>query len=180
MRFEPLPLAGAFRIVPEPHTDERGFFARTSCEDTFAARGLAAGFRQSSVSFNIRRGTVRGMHFTAGIHAETKLVRCTRGAILDAIVDLRPDSATYRRWTGIELSADNREALYIPAGLAHGFQTLREETEVLYMIDKPYVAEAARGVRWDDPAFGLSWPEPVTVISPRDLAFPDWTGPEAG
>ncbi|WP_375456063.1 dTDP-4-dehydrorhamnose 3,5-epimerase family protein [uncultured Methylobacterium sp.] len=176
MRFEPLPLPGAFRIVPEPQADARGFFARTACEDTFAARGLVAGFRQSSVSFNLRRGTVRGLHFTAAPHAETKLVRCTRGAILDAIVDLRPGSPTYKHWVGCELTAANHAALYVPAGFAHGFQTLADETEVLYMIDKPYVADAARGVRWDDPAFALTWPEPVTVIAERDRAFPDWTG----
>ncbi|TXN40724.1 dTDP-4-dehydrorhamnose 3,5-epimerase [Methylobacterium sp. WL30] len=179
MRFETLPLPDAFRIVPEPYADERGFFARTYCEDTFSERGLMTGFRQSSVSFNLRRGTVRGMHFTAAPHTETKLVRCTRGAILDAIIDLRPNSPTYRHWAGCELTADNREALYIPAGFAHGFQTLCDDTEVLYMIDKPYVASAARGARWDDPAFDLTWPEPVTVIAERDRAFPDWTNPEA-
>ncbi len=175
MILEELPLAGAYRIGLSPHTDERGFFARTVCEDTLAARGLVGRFRQSSVSFNLRRGTVRGMHYAVAPHAETKLVRCTMGAIHDVIVDLRRESPTYRQAVGVELSAENRAALYIPAGFAHGFQTLRDETEVLYLIDRDYVAEAARGLRWDDPAFSVVWPEPVTLISERDHAFPAWT-----
>lgn len=176
MIVEELPLAGAYRIGISPHADERGFFARTVCEDKLAARGLVGGFKQSSVSFNRARGTVRGMHYAMAPHAETKLVRCTSGAIHDVIVDLRQDSPTYLRSIGIELSAENHTALYIPAGFAHGFQTLRDETEVLYMIDRPYVAPAARGARWDDPAFDMVWPDPVTVISERDLDFPAWTG----
>nr|WP_210383456.1 dTDP-4-dehydrorhamnose 3,5-epimerase family protein [Methylobacterium organophilum] len=173
-----MPLAGAYRIGLSPYTDERGFFARTVCEDTLAARGLVDRFRQSSVSFNLWRGTVRGMHYALAPHAETKLVRCTMGAIHDVIVDLRRVSPTYLQAVGVELSAENRAAIYIPAGFAHGFQTLRDETEVLYMIDHAYVAEAARGLRWDDPALNVVWPEPVTVISERDLAFPAWTGAE--
>ncbi|WP_043349873.1 dTDP-4-dehydrorhamnose 3,5-epimerase family protein [Methylobacterium sp. B1] len=176
MNFEELPLAGAFRIDINPHEDERGFFARTVCEDTLAAHGLVSRFSQSSVSYNRSRGTVRGMHYALAPYAETKLVRCTMGAIHDVIVDLRRDSPSYLRAVGVELSAGNRTALYIPAGFAHGFQTLQDETEVLYMIDRPYVAGAARGVRWDDPALDVAWPEPVTVISERDLAFPAWTG----
>ena len=128
------------------------------------------------MSFNRLRGTVRGMHYALAPHAETKLVRCTMGAIHDVIVDLRRDSPTYLQAAGIELSAENRAALYIPAGFAHGFQTLRDDTEVLYMIDRAYVAEAARGLRWDDPALAVDWPEPVAVIAERDLAFPAWTG----
>jgi dTDP-4-dehydrorhamnose 3,5-epimerase len=176
MIVEELPLAGAYRIGISPHADERGFFARTVCEDALAARGLVGRFKQSSVSFNRARGTVRGMHYAVAPHAETKLVRCTSGAICDVIIDLRRESPTYRRSIGIELSAENHTALYIPIGFAHGFQTLRDETEVLYMIDRPYVAPAARGARWDDPAFDVVWPEPVTVISERDLVFPAWTG----
>ena len=176
MIVEELPLAGAYRIAIRPHTDERGFFARTVCEDTLAERGLVGRFRQSSVSFNRLRGTVRGMHYALAPHAETKLVRCTMGAIHDVIVDLRRHSPTYLQAAGIELSAENRAALYIPAGFAHGFQTLRDDTEVLYMIDRAYVAEAARGLRWDDPALAVDWPEPVAVIAERDLAFPAWTG----
>ncbi|MEN3210394.1 dTDP-4-dehydrorhamnose 3,5-epimerase family protein [Methylorubrum populi] len=176
MIFEELALPGLFRVAPEPHADERGFFARTHCEETFTARGLVGRFAQSSVSFNHRRGTVRGMHFSRAPHAETKLVRCTAGAIHDAVIDLRPDSPTYRRTAAVTLSAANRHALYIPAGLAHGFQTLSDDAEILYMIDLPFVASAADGVRWDDPAFALTWPEPVSVISDRDRAFPDWAG----
>ena len=176
MIFEELPLAGAYRIGLSPHADERGFFARTVCEDTLADRGLVGRYRQSSISFNLRRGTVRGMHYALAPHAETKLVRCTRGAIHDVIVDLRRNSPTYLKAAGVELSAGNRAALYIPAGFAHGFQTLQDDTEVLYMIDRAYVAGAARGLRWDDPAVDVSWPEPVAVISERDLAFPAWDG----
>ncbi len=176
MIFEELALPGLFRVRPEPHADERGFFARTHCEADLSARGLVGRFAQSSVSFNHRRGTVRGMHFSRAPHAETKLVRCTAGAIHDAVIDLRPDSPTYRQVAQVTLSAANRHALYIPAGLAHGFQTLSDDTEILYMIDRPFVAAAADGVRWDDPAFALAWPEPVTVIAARDLAFSDWAG----
>ncbi|MEH3117929.1 MAG: dTDP-4-dehydrorhamnose 3,5-epimerase family protein [Methylorubrum populi] len=176
MIFEERALPGLFRVRPEPHADERGFFARTHCEEEFSERGLIGRLAQSSVSFNHRRGTVRGMHFSREPHAETKLVRCTAGAIHDAVVDLRPDSPTYLRTAHVTLSARNRDALYVPAGLAHGFQTLSDDTEVLYMIDRPFVAAAADGVRWDDPAFALAWPEPVTVISARDLALPDWAG----
>lgn len=174
MRFEALPLAGAFRVSPEPHTDERGFFARTACVDDFSARGLIGAFAQSSISFNAKRGTVRGLHFSAEPHAETKLVRCTMGTIHDVIVDLRPGSATYLRAYGTELSAANRHALYIPAGFAHGFQALSDGAEVLYMIDRAYVPGSARGLRWNDPAVSVTWPEPVTVIADRDLAYPDW------
>ncbi|CAO4175520.1 dTDP-4-dehydrorhamnose 3,5-epimerase family protein [Methylorubrum populi] len=176
MIVEELSLPGLFLVQPEPHADERGFFARTHCEEEFAGHGLIGRFAQSSVSFNHRRGTVRGMHFSREPHAETKLVRCTSGAIHDAVVDLRPGSPTYLRTEQVTLSARNRHALYIPAGLAHGFQTLMDETEILYMIDRPFVATAADGLRWNDPAFALSWPEPVTVIAARDLAFPDWAG----
>lgn len=180
MIFEELPLAGAYRIGLSPHADERGFFARTVCEDTLVERGLVGRFKQSSVSFNLRRGTVRGMHYAVAPHAETKLVRCTRGAIHDVIVDLRRDSPTYLRAAEIALSSENRATLYIPAGFAHGFQTLRDDTEVLYMIDRAYVAGAARGLRWDDPALGIAWPEPVSVIAERDRAFPAWDGADPG
>ncbi|KQP83042.1 dTDP-4-dehydrorhamnose 3,5-epimerase family protein [Methylobacterium sp. Leaf117] len=174
MRFEALPLAGAYRVVPEPHADARGFFARTACTDDFAAQGLIGAFAQSSISYNARRGTVRGLHFSAEPHAETKLVRCTAGAIHDVIVDLRPDSATYLQAYGVELNVRNRHALYIPTGFGHGFQALSDGTEVLYMIDRPYVVGSARGLRWNDPALDVAWPEPITVIAERDLTYPDW------
>jgi dTDP-4-dehydrorhamnose 3,5-epimerase len=174
VRFEELALKGAYLAKIEPAADERGFFARTFCRDEFAAHDLVAGVLQASISFNNRRGTVRGMHFSVAPYAETKLFRCTAGAIYDVIVDLRPDSATYLDAIGIELSAGNRHALYIPTGFAHGFQTLKDETEVLYLIDTPYVASAARGIRWNDPAIKIDWPEPITMISERDRQFPDW------
>lgn len=174
MLFEQLALSGAYVVDLESHHDERGFFARSFCEDEFAARGLVGHFAQSSVSFNARRGTVRGMHFAAAPHGETKLVRCTMGAINDVIVDLRRGSSTYLRAISIELSARNRRALYVPADFAHGFQALADETEVLYMIDRPFMLGTARGLRWNDPAISVQWPQPITVISPKDLEFPDW------
>jgi dTDP-4-dehydrorhamnose 3,5-epimerase len=174
MVFEKLAIEGAYLVELEDHKDERGFFARSFCEDEFAAKGLINRFAQSSISFNARRGTVRGMHFAAAPHGETKLVRCTAGTIHDVIVDLRPESPTYLEAVSVELSAQNRRTLYIPSNFAHGFQALADETEVLYMIDRPFVTGAARGIRWNDPAIGVEWPEPITVISPKDLRFPDW------
>jgi dTDP-4-dehydrorhamnose 3,5-epimerase len=173
LRFTEL-LQGAYLVEIEPRADERGFFARTFCEDEFAAAGLVSRFPQASVSYNARRGTVRGMHFQAAPHEETKLVRCLAGAVHDIIVDLRPASPTYRRSIGLELSAQNRSALYIPRGFAHGFQSLTDDSELLYMIDVNYVAEAARGVRWNDPFIDVCWPDPIEVIADRDNSFPDW------
>ena len=174
MLFRELDLAGVHLVEPQRHADERGFFARTFCEDELGAAGLVHRFRQSSVSFNARRGTVRGMHFSKAPHEETKIVRCTAGAIHDVVVDLRRDSPTYLASTAVRLSAENRLALYIPRGLAHGFQALQDSTEVLYMIDPPYVPGASAGIRWNDPAIRVTWPEPITVIAERDLAYPDW------
>jgi dTDP-4-dehydrorhamnose 3,5-epimerase len=174
LRFTELSLQGAYLVEIEPRADERGFFARTFCEDEFAAAGLVSRFPQASISYNARRGTVRGMHFQAAPHEETKLVRCLAGAVHDVIVDLRPASPTYRRSIGLELSAQNRSALYIPRGVAHGFQSLADDSELLYMIDVNYVAEAARGVRWNDPFIDVSWPDPIEVIADRDASFPDW------
>jgi dTDP-4-dehydrorhamnose 3,5-epimerase len=172
--FKELDLIGAYLVEIEPRADERGFFARTFCEDEFAAAGLSTRFPQTSISYNARRGTVRGMHFQAAPHEETKLVRCVTGAVYDVIVDVRPGSPTYLRSMGVELSAKNRSALYIPGGFAHGFQTLMDDSELLYMIDVNYVAEAARGVRWNDPSLRVEWPDPIKVISSRDEQFPDW------
>jgi dTDP-4-dehydrorhamnose 3,5-epimerase len=169
-------LRGVFVVEPELLRDERGFFARTFDADEFAARGLETHFAEWSVSYNERRGTLRGLHFQREPHAEVKLVRCTRGGLYDVVVDLRPDSATFRRWTAMELSAENRLALYIPKGLAHGFQTLAPGTEVVYSISAPYEASAAAGVRWDDPAFGIEWPEAEQrVMSEKDRSWPDFT-----
>lgn len=172
MRFVPAGLAGAWILEPERHADERGSFARTFDEAVFARRGLVTHFPQHSVSFNRRRGTLRGLHLQAAPHEETKLVRCSRGAVVDVAVDLRPGSATYRAHLAVELSADNGRQLYIPQGCAHGFQTLADDTELHYLISTPYMAAAVRGYRWDDPAFGIEWPLPVTVISERDRALP--------
>jgi dTDP-4-dehydrorhamnose 3,5-epimerase len=159
----------------EPQEDERGFFARTFSADEFARCSLPAHFAQCSVSFNRRRGTLRGMHYQAEPHSEGKLVRCTRGAVFDVVLDLRPDSGTYCQWLGVELSSSNRRAIYVPPGFAHGIQTLVDETEVFYQITEPYHAESARGVRWNDPLFAIHWPLPDPVVSQRDINFPDFS-----
>lgn len=172
MLFEPLPLSGAFLVRPEPHKDERGHFARTFCAREFAEHGLDAGIVQCSTSYNRLRGTLRGLHWQAAPHAENKLVRVTRGAVWDVVVDLRPESPTFRHWHGEELSEDNGNAFYIPHGFAHGFITLSDHTEVFYQIGQYFEPAAARGARYDDPAFGITWPLGPTVISGRDLAHP--------
>jgi dTDP-4-dehydrorhamnose 3,5-epimerase len=172
VKFQESPLAGAYTIEMDRLEDERGFFARSYSAEEFAARGLPAAMPQSSVSFNARRGTLRGLHYQAEPHAEDKLVRCTAGAIYDVIVDLRSDSPTARRWFGVELSAANHRSLFVPKGLAHGFMTLRDDTEVLYMISVPYAPGFERGLRWNDPAIGISWPTAPSVVSARDAAYP--------
>jgi dTDP-4-dehydrorhamnose 3,5-epimerase len=173
LRFVPTLLAGAYVIEQQRHVDERGFFARTWCAEEFLAQGLEGGLAQCSVSFNRRRGTLRGLHYQAPPHAEAKLVRCTRGALYDVAVDLRPDSPTFRRWIGVELSEEDGRGLYIPRGFAHGFYSLADDTEILYQISTPYCPEAARGIRWNDPLFAVSWPGPVEVMAPRDRECPD-------
>ncbi len=172
MIFHPLHLAGAFRIEPELVVDGRGAFARRFCADTFRAQGLEFDLVQRSISFNERAGTLRGMHFQAPPHLEAKLVRCTRGAIFDVMVDLREGSATYGRWHGEELSADSRMMLYIPKGFAHGFQTLVDSTEVDYEITPAYVPGHDRGFRFDDPQLGVTWPISKVIVSDRDKALP--------
>lgn len=174
MKFVATPIDGVFVIEPEPIFDERGFFARTLCRQEFATRGLIGDFPQSSISWNGRKGTLRGMHFQHTPHAETKLVRCTRGEIFDVAIDLRRDSPSYGKWFGAHLSDANCKQLYIPAGCAHGFQVISNGAEVLYMIDTEYAPQAADGVRWDDPFFKIEWPEPVSVIAERDRICPDW------
>jgi dTDP-4-dehydrorhamnose 3,5-epimerase len=173
MRFEPTAIDGAVVVDIEPHQDERGFFARTWCAEEFERAGLPAGLSQCSVSWNRHRHTLRGMHWQAAPHGEGKLVRCTRGAIFDVVVDLRPQSATYLDHVAVRLDQDNRRALFVPPGLAHGFLTLVDETEVAYQMDTVHVPDAARGARWDDPAFAISWPAPPEVLSDRDRAYPD-------
>ncbi|MHB1567567.1 MAG: dTDP-4-dehydrorhamnose 3,5-epimerase [Solirubrobacteraceae bacterium] len=177
MIFETTAISDVLAITPSPIEDERGLFARTFCAEEFERHGLDARVAQCNTSFNPRAGTLRGMHFQQAPHGEAKLVRCTRGAIFDVAVDLRPGSPTYRRWAGAELSQDNRCALFIPEGCAHGFQTLVDDTEVLYLMSTPYVPGAGRGVRWDDPAFGIEWPAPpagTRIMSDRDASYPDF------
>ncbi|HTZ87487.1 MAG TPA: dTDP-4-dehydrorhamnose 3,5-epimerase [Solirubrobacteraceae bacterium] len=176
MRFQKTLLPGAWTIEPELLGDERGWFARTFDAGEFVQRGMDPAVVQCNASFNAKAGTVRGMHYQAEPHGEPKLVRCVRGAIFDVAVDLRSDSPMFRRWHGVELSAENRLAFYIPAGLAHGFQTLSDEVEVLYQMGNPYVPEAARGVRFNDPAFGIEWPpvEGERTVSERDRSYPDF------
>jgi dTDP-4-dehydrorhamnose 3,5-epimerase len=175
MIFRETSVAGAFVIDPEPHHDERGFFARTFCRREFEDRGMNPDVRQCNVSLSTRSGTLRGMHFQRAPHEEAKLVRCTRGALWDVALDLRNESASYLRWVGVELSADNRRMLYVPEGCAHGFQTLADDTEVFYQLSAVYVPEAQAGVRWDDPAFGIDWPPASSrVISERDRNWPSY------
>lgn len=172
MIIEPLALHGAALIRPERRADGRGWFARSFCEAEFAAAGLHARYPQHNISFNARAGTLRGLHFQHPPHEEVKVISCTRGAILDVIVDLRPGSPTHGRWHAQELSAENGLALYAPAGFAHGFQTLSDGAEVRYLMGAPYVAGADGGIRHDDPRLAIPWPLPVSVISERDLALP--------
>jgi dTDP-4-dehydrorhamnose 3,5-epimerase len=176
MKFERAPLPGAWIVEIDPVEDERGWFARTFDAAEFSTRGMDPAIVQCSASYNPRRDTLRGMHYQAEPHGEPKLVRCVRGAIFDVTVDLRPDSPTYCRWHGVELSAENRRALHVPAGVAHGFQTLDDGCEVHYQIGARYVPEACRGVRWDDPAFAIEWPAPTgaRTISERDRGYPDF------
>ena len=175
MTFQETPIPGVWLIEPERFEDERGWFARTFDREEFRARGLDYEVVQCNASYNTKRDTLRGMHYQAEPHGESKLVRCVRGAIFDVALDLRRDSSTYLAWHGVELSADNGHALYIPAGLAHGFQTLRDDSEVLYQMGQAYVPEAARGVRFDDPAFAIEWPEARDrIVSERDAGYADF------
>jgi dTDP-4-dehydrorhamnose 3,5-epimerase len=173
MRFEQIDLDGAWLIHLDKLHDQRGFFARTFCVDEFAANGLETNYPQHSISCSYRKGTVRGMHLQRAPHEEVKLVRCLAGAIWDVIIDVRPTSSTFRQWRGFELSAENQHELYIPKGFAHGFQTLSDNTQVNYLISEFYSPEAASGFRYDDAAFGIAWPLPVSVIAEKDLAWPD-------
>jgi dTDP-4-dehydrorhamnose 3,5-epimerase len=174
MLFKPMLLAGVMLIEPERREDERGFFARAWCAQEFAEHGIDVTWAQANVSHNRRRGTLRGLHFRRPPHEEAKLVRCTRGAIHDVLVDLRPESPTFREHTAVVLSAENALALYVPKGLAHGFQTLEDDTDVFYLMSEFYAPEHETGVRWNDPVLGIDWPraEP-RIISTRDAAYPD-------
>lgn len=175
VKFTPLPIPGAYLVEIEPMADERGFFARTFCADEFRRRGLNPAIAQCSLSWNKHKGTLRGMHYQIAPHAEAKLVSCPRGAIHDVIVDLRPESPSFRRWTGADLTAENRCMIYVPEGCAHGFQTLVDGSEVYYQISAPHAPGAARGVRWNDPAFGIAWPDSgCPILSERDRTYPDF------
>lgn len=174
MIFHDTKLTGVFEIEMDLNQDERGFFARSWCQKEFLEHGLNPRVVQCNVSFNERKGTLRGVHYQAAPDQEAKLVRCTRGRLYDVAVDLRPESTTFMQWVGTELTAANRRALYVPEGCAHGFLTLEDETEVFYQMTEFYHPEAARGIRWNDPAFGITWPGIVEVISDRDRAHPDF------
>jgi len=170
MLFEKLSLPGVVRVRIEPNGDDRGFFARTYCRDEFVTNGLNPDVVQSSVSFNVRRGTVRGLHMQWPPSEECKLVRCVRGEIVDVLLDLRPESPAYLRHVTVDLTETNRDAVFVPAGVAHGFQTLTDDAEVLYQMSDFYAPQLATGVRWDDPAFGIRWPLPATAMSPADVS----------
>jgi dTDP-4-dehydrorhamnose 3,5-epimerase len=175
MKFSPTDIEGAYLIEWETFDDERGYFARTRSDEEFGALGLNNNLSECSVSYNARRGTLRGMHYQAAPHEETKLVMCVGGAIFDALVDLRPDSPTYLQTCSAELSLENRHMLYVPAGVAHGFISLQDDSYVLYQIGGSYAPEAARGVRWNDPQFGIDWPMHPLVISDRDRDYEDYS-----
>jgi dTDP-4-dehydrorhamnose 3,5-epimerase len=176
MKFREMPLPGVWLIESDRLSDERGWFLRMFDREEFRARGLDPEVVQCNASYNARRDTLRGMHYQADPHGESKLVRCVRGAVFDVVVDLRLSSPTLGRWHGVELNAENGYALYIPAGLAHGYQTLTGDCELIYQMGHRYVPEAARGVRFDDPAFGIEWPVPdgERIVSERDASYPDF------
>jgi dTDP-4-dehydrorhamnose 3,5-epimerase len=175
MTFTETALAGAYVIDLERRTDDRGFFARAWCRREFEEHGLSPELVQCNVAYNKVAGTLRGMHYQREPHAEAKLVRCTRGALYDVIIDLRQDSPTYKQWIGVELNDENRRMLYVPEGFAHGYQTLVDGTEAFYQVSEYYTPEAEAGVRWDDPAFGISWPAAERrIISDKDQAWPDY------
>ena len=174
MRFIELSVQGAYRIEIEPNRDERGLFARTWCVEEFSKQELVSKIVQCSISFNERSGTLRGLHFQAAPFEEAKVVRCTSGAIYDVVLDLRPSSPTFKQWSAIELTASSRQMVYIPRGVAHGFQTLTNSSETLYMVSESYHPESARGVRWNDPAFKVQWPNADRIISHKDQSYPDF------
>jgi dTDP-4-dehydrorhamnose 3,5-epimerase len=175
MRFSETPIRGVFVIDPEPKVDERGSFSRLWCAREFAEHGLTAAFVQCNASSSVRKGTLRGLHYQIAPHGEVKLVRCTRGAVYDVVVDVRPESPTYLRWHGVELSAANKRMLYVAEGLAHGFLTLEDDCEVTYPVSRFHQPDAERGIRWDDPLFAVDWPKtPSLHVSPKDRAWPDF------
>lgn len=174
MKFLEAAIRGVFEIQLEQHFDHRGFFARTWCHKEFEDHCLNSRLVQCNISFSTRKGTLRGMHYQTAPHEETKLVRCTRGAIYDVVVDLRRKSSTFKKWVAVNLTAENHKMLYVPEGCAHGFITLEDDSEVAYQMSEFYNPEFGRGVRWNDPAFRISWPEPIRVMSDRDRTYPDF------
>lgn len=172
MKFHRTPISGVLLVEPERHGDDRGWFMRTYCEQVFADNGLNTHWPQSNASFNRQRGTLRGLHWQADPDGEIKLLRCPRGLVFDVVADLRVESPSYRKWFSVELGAENGHMLYIPRGIAHGFQTLEDNTELVYLMGSAYVAGGERGVRWDDPAFAIAWPLSDPILSPRDAALP--------
>jgi dTDP-4-dehydrorhamnose 3,5-epimerase len=174
MKFTELSIKGAWLLDIEPSKDERGFFARTFCANEFSLHGLNTSLAQCSISFNHKKGTLRGMHYQAAPHEETKLVRCTRGAVYDVVVDIRKGSETFGKWKGFTLSEDNNQSLYIPTGCAHGFMTIADKSEVYYQISEPFHPDCTKGFRYNDGFFSISWPLPVSVVSPRDLSYEDF------
>lgn len=176
MIFSETRIPGVFVVELQKVEDERGYSARTWCEKEFAAAGIAVRWVQSLTSFNARRGTLRGMHFQSPPNAQGRLVRCTRGAVHDVVLDLRAGRPTYKQWIAIELTADNGKMIYIPQGLAHGYQTLADDTELSYLMSEFYDPASDTGVRWNDPAFGIAWPPAERILSPRDRDFPDFAG----
>jgi len=174
MIFKELNLKGTFIIELEKRIDERGFFARTWCRKEFEAYGLVKEMVQANVSFNRKKGTLRGMHYQVAPYEEVKLVRCTRGAIYDVVIDLRLDSPTYKQWVGVELTSENYKMIYVPENFAHGFITLQDNTEVTYLVSEFYSPGSERGIRYNDPAFGIKWPIPVSVISEKDKNWQDY------
>lgn len=176
MIFTETKLRDAFIIDLEPIPDERGFFALSWSQKEFAAHGLESRLVECNISFNSKKGTLRGMHYQQSPHGQVKVVRCTTGAIFDVVIDLRPDSQTFKQWVAVELSAANHQALYVPKDFAHGFQTLTDDSEVLYQMSAPFVAGSGRGVRWNDPAFDIAWPDDIRIINSRDAQYPDFVG----
>ena len=175
MIFKETELKGALIVEMERIRDNRGFFARAWCQKEFEAHGLISGFVQNNITFSPKRGTLRGLHYQVAPHEEPKLVRCTRGAIYDVIVDLQPESPTYKQWLGVELTAENRKMIYIPGGFAHGYQILMDDTEVFYQVGQFYAPEYEQGFRWDDAAFAIEWPiTPPSILSEKDKHWPDY------
>lgn len=176
MKFTETKIGGVFILDPKRFEDERGFFAPAFSSREFEAREMDARFVESNISYSLKRGTLRGMHYQAAPHGQAKLVRCTRGRVYDVAVDIRPGSPTYGQWVGVELTAENRRMIYIPGDCAHGFQTLEDDSEVFYMVSSPYAPEAASGFRWNDPAFKIEWPETdERILVERDRDYPDYT-----